>query len=134
MLRHLFGREERRRGGIVQLLRVWLELFGRLIDRKAPPALGRVIEGKFDQSRIFGVFAAVPSAGRIAAVGRKHAKDELGVDLEHEQVGRGLVVRGVVGELDARQRPQRCEGRHGPHGRQRVHDQEAAHSDDRLQE
>ena len=85
VLRHLCGREERRRGGTVQLLRVWLERFGRLIDRKAPPALGRVIEGKFDQSRIFGVFAAVPSAGRIAAVGRKHAKDELVVDLEHSR-------------------------------------------------
>ena len=69
----------------------------------------------------------MPSAGRITAVGRKHAKDELRVDLEHGQVGRGLAVRGVVGELDARQRPQRCEGRHEPHGRQRVHD-------DRLQE
>ena len=72
-------------------------------------------------------FAAVPSAGRITAVDRKRGKDELGVDLEHGQVGRGLAVRGVVGELDARQRPQRCEGRHEPHGRQRVHD-------DRLQE
>ena len=74
------------------------------------------------------------SVQRITAVGRKHAKDELRVDPEHRQVGCGLAVRGVVGGLAARLRPQRCEAGHEPHGRQRVHDQEAAHSDDRLQE
>ena len=122
-LLELGGRKKCRRPFTVELVRVWLERFWRLIVRKVSFAVGSVPRGELDQCRIFVNFGAEPHAEDAAAVGRKRAKSPVGPLRELGGRKKCRLRSYVLGALAERLRPQRCEARQELHVRRPGHDQ-----------